>query len=108
LKLLVRWLLETSIVATYLCDYVYIIFSEQRKQLRYKTKEDIKQEEEDLIRKIIMEKMDIRGGYQKPEYTDVLWMQIILLPYYLFRYVLKNVFVELNLIHPNAVGLCYM
>lgn len=30
--------------------------------------------------------MDIRGGYQKPAYTDVLWVQIVLLPYYLAKY----------------------
>lgn len=47
----------------------------------------MKQEEEDLLRKIIEEKMDIRGGYSKPAYTDVLWFQLILLPYYIYKLV---------------------
>ena len=57
-----------------------------RKQKRFKTKEDLKQEEDDLLRKIIEEKMDIRGGYQKPEIYDVLWMQLLLLPYSIYKY----------------------
>nr|XP_002132082.1 dnaJ homolog subfamily C member 25 [Ciona intestinalis] len=62
------------------------LWVEKRKQKKFKTKEDLKQEEDDLIRSIIEEKMDIRGGYQKPEYSDVLWMQIILLPYYIYKF----------------------
>ena len=62
-----------------------ILNSQQRKKNRNKTKEEIKEEEENLIRQIIMEKMDIRGAYQKPSYTDVLWMQIILCPYHIAR-----------------------
>ena len=61
--------------------------SQQRKKNRNKTREEIKEEEESVIRQIIMEKMDIRGAYQRPSYTDVLWMQIILFPYYIAKYV---------------------
>ena len=62
-----------------------MFFSKKRKD-RSKTKEEIKEEEENLIKKIIIEKMDIRGSYQKPKYTDVLWVQVILFPYYVSRY----------------------
>ena len=29
---------------------------------------------------VIEDKMDIRGGYAKPKWTDVLWVQLFLLP----------------------------
>lgn len=61
--------------------------SAQRKKRRAMTREEIKLEEENLLRDIIEEKMDIRGGYSKPVYTDVLWFQILLLPYYLYKFV---------------------
>jgi len=63
------------------------LWVDKKKQKRLKTKEELKQEEEDLLRSIIEEKMDIRGGYQKPEIYDVLWMQLILLPYSIYKYI---------------------
>ncbi|ESO86178.1 hypothetical protein LOTGIDRAFT_129609 [Lottia gigantea] len=47
----------------------------------------IKEDEEQIIREVIESNMDIRGGYQRPKYTDVLWIQIIFLPYYLLMYI---------------------
>lgn len=52
-----------------------------RKKSRDKSKEEIRAEEESILRKIIEDKMDIRGSYSKPTYKDVLWIQLILLPY---------------------------
>ncbi|XP_070565038.1 dnaJ homolog subfamily C member 25 homolog [Ptychodera flava] len=52
-----------------------------------KSKEELKDEEEAVIRKIIEENMDIRGGYSKPKITDVLWIQLIVWPYYLVEYI---------------------
>ncbi|XP_060595988.1 dnaJ homolog subfamily C member 25-like [Ruditapes philippinarum] len=52
-----------------------------------KTKEEMKQEEEAIIKQIIEDNMDIRGGYRKPTYTDVLWVQLLFSPYYLFMYI---------------------
>lgn len=46
-----------------------------------KSKEQIKEEEEKIIRQVVEEKMDIRGGYAKPKVTDILWIQLVLLPY---------------------------
>jgi len=51
-----------------------------KKANRGKTKEQIKEEEEGVLRKVIEDKMDIRGGYAKPKWTDVLWVQLLLLP----------------------------
>ena len=45
-----------------------------------KSKEEIKEEEEKIIRKVVEEKMDIQGGYAKPKITDILWIQLVLLP----------------------------
>ena len=28
-----------------------------------------------------------RGGYSRPKYTDVLWVQLVLLPYYIVHYI---------------------
>ncbi|XP_063311362.1 dnaJ homolog subfamily C member 25 [Pelobates fuscus] len=52
-----------------------------------RSKEEIRQEEEEIIRDIIKNKIDIKGGYQKPQIYDILFFQIILFPYYLFKYI---------------------
>ncbi|XP_059166531.1 dnaJ homolog subfamily C member 25 homolog [Physella acuta] len=57
------------------------------KKKNKRSKEEIKEEEEMTIRKIIEEKMDIRGGYSKPKVTDVLWIQLFLLPYHIAMYI---------------------
>lgn len=61
-----------------------------RKKNRFRSKDDIRLEEENILKKIIEEKMDIKGGYSKPNYKNVLWIQLALLPYsiviYLFWY----------------------
>jgi len=57
------------------------------KKIKKRNKEEIKQEEERIIKQILEEKMDIRGGYAKPKVTDVLWLQIIFFPYGLYLYI---------------------
>ncbi|CAG5121775.1 unnamed protein product [Candidula unifasciata] len=52
-----------------------------------RSKEEIKEEEEATIKRIIEDKMDIRGGYQKPQITDVLWVQLVLFPYHILKYI---------------------
>uniref|UniRef100_A0A8C5PJN9 DnaJ homolog subfamily C member 25 n=1 Tax=Leptobrachium leishanense TaxID=445787 RepID=A0A8C5PJN9_9ANUR len=52
-----------------------------------RSKEEMRQEEEEIIRDIIKNKIDIKGGYQKPRVYDILLFQIVLFPYYLFTYV---------------------
>ncbi|KAE8632223.1 hypothetical protein XENTR_v10001480 [Xenopus tropicalis] len=52
-----------------------------------RSKEEIKSEEEEIIRDIIKNKIDIKGGYQKPQIFDILLFQIILFPYYIFKYI---------------------
>ncbi|XP_023012934.1 dnaJ homolog subfamily C member 25 homolog [Leptinotarsa decemlineata] len=46
-----------------------------------------KEETEAIIRKVIEDKMDIKGAYAKPSYLDVLWIQLIIFPYTLVRYI---------------------
>ncbi|GFR71887.1 DnaJ homolog subfamily C member 25 homolog [Elysia marginata] len=62
------------------------LISANRKR-KGKSKEEVREEEEATIRKIIEEKMDIRGGYSKPKATDVLWVQLVLLPYHIVLYI---------------------
>lgn len=50
------------------------------------SKSEQKEEQDRQIRKIIEEKMDIKGAYAKPKISDVLWVQIIILPYTLTKY----------------------
>lgn len=52
-----------------------------------KDKSKEKEEKEQIIRKVIEEKMDIRGGYSKPDWKQVLWFQLIILPYTIYQYV---------------------
>lgn len=51
-----------------------------------KNKEEIKEEEDKMLRKIIEENADIKGGYSKPKVTDVLWFQIVFLPVTIAQY----------------------
>lgn len=46
-----------------------------------------KEETENIIRKIIEDKMDIKGAYAKPQIKDILWIQILILPYTIFMYI---------------------
>lgn len=55
-----------------------------------RSKEQIKEEEEDILKKILEEKMDIRGGYSKPSVTDILWIKLIFLPYTIVKYIVWN------------------
>lgn len=56
------------------------MLKKDKKSDKGKTKEQLKLEEEAVIRKVIEDKMDIQGGYAKPRYTDVLWIQLFMLP----------------------------
>jgi len=62
------------------------LLKRDKKADRFKSKEEIKEEEENVIRGIIADKMDIKGGYAKPHWTDVLWIQLIILPYTIYRW----------------------
>lgn len=44
-------------------------------------KEELKDEEENMLKRILEEQVDIRGGYSKPSIRQVLWVQLVLLPY---------------------------
>jgi DnaJ family protein C protein 25 len=46
----------------------------------------VKEAEEAVIRGIIADKMDIKGGYAKPHWTDVLWVQLAILPLTVYRW----------------------
>nr|XP_033782222.1 dnaJ homolog subfamily C member 25 [Geotrypetes seraphini] len=52
-----------------------------------RSKEEIREEEEEIIRDIIKTKIDIKGGYQKPRIYDILLFQIVLAPVYVCRYI---------------------
>ncbi|XP_013109903.2 dnaJ homolog subfamily C member 25 homolog [Stomoxys calcitrans] len=55
------------------------------------TKADQKEEIEKIIIKVIEEKMDVKGAYAKPTVWDVLWVQIIISPYTLAKWLCWNV-----------------
>lgn len=60
--------------------------SNKRSKDKSKEKEKEKEEKEHIIRRVIEEKMDIRGGYAKPDWKQILWVQLIILPYTMWRY----------------------
>lgn len=51
------------------------------------SKAELKEEQERKIRQIIEEKLDIKGAYAKPRILDLLWLQLIILPYTLTLYI---------------------
>lgn len=52
------------------------------------SKSELKEQQEKLIREIIEEKMDIKGSYSKPSVTDILWIQLVISPYTISKFVL--------------------
>eukprot|EP00118_Oscarella_pearsei_P028259 m.1779 g.1779 ORF g.1779 m.1779 type:complete len:329 (+) comp7831_c0_seq1:46-1032(+) len=50
-------------------------------------KEEIRAEEDAILREVIAETVDIKGGYSKPQMQDVLWVRILLSPYHFLNYV---------------------
>lgn len=56
------------------------------KRSRHKSKEEIREQEEAVIRQVIEENMDIRGGFAKPDIKNILWIQIFLSPVTLCKY----------------------
>ncbi|KPP59532.1 dnaJsubfamily C member 25-like [Scleropages formosus] len=63
------------------------LLNKTKKTRNRRSKEEIREEEEEIIRDIIKNKIDIKGGYQKPNILDILLCQIILFPYYVCAYV---------------------
>lgn len=62
------------------------LLKKDKKADRGRSREEVKEEEEAVIRGIIADKMDIKGGYAKPHWTDVLWVQLIILPLTMYRW----------------------
>merc|ERR1719147_290838 len=62
------------------------LLKKDKKADRWKTKEEIREEEENVIRGIIADKMDIKGGYAKPHWSDVLWIQMIIFPWTTYKW----------------------
>lgn len=52
------------------------------------SKSDQKEELEKIVRKVIEEKMDVKGGYAKPSVFDTIWIQLIILPYTITKYII--------------------
>jgi len=52
-----------------------------------KDKSTLREEEEALIRNVIENKMDIKGAHRKPSMCDILWVQMILLPVTIVKYI---------------------
>lgn len=55
------------------------------------SKAEQKQELEQQIRRVVEEKMDIKGAYAKPTIYDLLWVQLVISPYTIAKYVYWNV-----------------
>lgn len=58
-----------------------------KRKNRTKSKDQVKREEELVLRKIIEEKMNIKGSCAKPSYYDILWVQLLILPYTIYKLV---------------------
>ncbi|CAG9859012.1 unnamed protein product [Phyllotreta striolata] len=50
-------------------------------------KKEQKEEMEKVIRKVIEDKMDIKGAYAKPTIKDILWIQLIMFPYTVLKFI---------------------
>lgn len=52
-----------------------------KKSKNKRDKEEKKKEEERVLREIVEDSIDIKGGYSKPSVYDVLWVQLFCLPH---------------------------
>ncbi|CAG9787933.1 unnamed protein product [Diatraea saccharalis] len=52
-----------------------------------RNKAQMKEEQDKIIRRVIEENMDIKGAYAKPEIMNILWVQLIILPYTISYYI---------------------
>ncbi|XP_071051291.1 dnaJ homolog subfamily C member 25 homolog [Onthophagus taurus] len=53
-----------------------------------RSKSELKEAQDKIIQQIIENKMDIKGAYAKPTLYDILWIQLILCPYTLVKYII--------------------
>ena len=51
----------------------------EKKFFKGMTKEEQRLQEKKILRDIVESKLDIQGGYQKPEWTDILAFQLLML-----------------------------
>lgn len=75
------------IQATELAKQQGLLYRTKEKGKNRRSKEEIREEEEEIIRDIIKTKIDIKGGYQKPNISDILLFRIVLFPYHMCLYV---------------------
>lgn len=61
--------------------------SESQSRKNKKSKSQQKEDQDRIIRRVIEENMDIKGAYAKPEIIDILWIQILILPYTIAYYI---------------------
>lgn len=57
------------------------LLDNSKKTKNKRDKEDRKREEERVLREIVEDSIDIKGGYSKPSIYDILWVQLFCLPY---------------------------
>lgn len=63
------------------------LITKNQKSKKGMSKQQIREEEERVLRKIIEEKMSIKGGHSKPTWKDVLWVQMILFPWIVLQWI---------------------
>ncbi|CAH1997085.1 unnamed protein product [Acanthoscelides obtectus] len=63
------------------------LLSDTKSRPRDKHAKLSKDEIDGIVRKVIIEKMDIKGAYAKPTVFDLLWVQLVVLPYTLAKFV---------------------
>ena len=64
-----------------------LLENNKSKSKNKKSKEERKKEEERVLKEIVENSIDIKGGYSKPTYQDLLWVQLLLAPYYILSYI---------------------
>lgn len=65
--------------------------SRKDKDRKKMSKAEQKEEIERYIKEIIAENLDIQGSYAKPKVLDILWLQLLLSPYTVTKYILWQI-----------------
>ena len=67
------------------------LIKEKQEKVRGVPKDEIKRQEETVIKNVIADMMDKNGGYQRPELEQILWVQIVKFPSTFYSFVKFNV-----------------
>ena len=67
------------------------LIKEKPDKIKGVSKDEMRRKEEEIVRGVIADMMDTNGGYQRPEFDQILWVQIVKFPSTFYKFVKFNI-----------------